>query len=267
MKRNTVIAVVLCLMMITTTGAGTASAKQDENPRQAGKSSIYFYDVESKSVGDSNGYGKLKIDTAKKTFVFNGWDFTPMQNVQIKADTASGVEIIARGKSTKSGNLHIQGSWEGTVVPGQGTVGAWYYYEPAYGFNVNSLGGYVARLKVRYSLDDGATWITTTKETGDVDLFQTVMITIDQFEDDDHIIPDCALVKMKVVVIGGDDVWTDETFYRVHGNPPGYCWPDYELHGPTWNASTEYWGDYCQPYLDSDYWWEWSDIDYDTCSN
>ena len=39
MKRNTLIAVVLCLMMITTAGAGGNSAKQD-NPRQAGKSSV-----------------------------------------------------------------------------------------------------------------------------------------------------------------------------------------------------------------------------------
>ena len=73
MKRNTLIAVVLCLMMITTAGAGTKSTdvagtkftQLDGNAagnylpplppfppgaikiKQAGKSSIYFYDVKA----------------------------------------------------------------------------------------------------------------------------------------------------------------------------------------------------------------------------
>ncbi len=54
MNRNTLIAVALCLMMIATAGAGVVSARQDENPKQAGKSSIYFYDVEAT---DTHGSG------------------------------------------------------------------------------------------------------------------------------------------------------------------------------------------------------------------
>lgn len=116
---------VLCFFLVAGSaqaGAGGNSAKQD-NPRQAGNSPIYFYDIQSKSP-DSNGHGTLIINTDKKTFIFNGQDFTPMQIVHIKVDTGSEFQLIAGGKSTKMGNLHIQGSWEGTL-PRQGTVGAY----------------------------------------------------------------------------------------------------------------------------------------------
>jgi hypothetical protein len=79
MKRNTLIAVALCLMMIATVGASADSDKHDENPRQAGKSSIYFYDVEST---DDNGYDRLVINTAKKTpsYVLRADGLTPNTN-------------------------------------------------------------------------------------------------------------------------------------------------------------------------------------------
>jgi hypothetical protein len=78
MKRNTLIAVALCLIMIATVGASGTSAKQ-ENPRQAGNSSIYSYDVEST---DDNGYAKLVINTAKKTpsYVLRADGLTPNTN-------------------------------------------------------------------------------------------------------------------------------------------------------------------------------------------
>jgi hypothetical protein len=253
MKRNTLIAVVLCLMMIATVGASADSAKQ-ENPRQAGKSSIYFYDVESQST-DDNGYGRLVINTDKKTFVFIGQDFTPMQHVHIKVNTSNTSELIAKGKSTKNGNLHIQGEWEDTVLPEEGTVGAYYYYYPAYGFLFDNIGGYVAHIKVRYSLDGGATWQTTDKQSGAVSFGEEYTVDIKNLVDDTHVIPEGALVKMKLVVVGGDDIWSDETFSYGLEYPPdgGYCWPYWYGHGPTWNAYLEYDDcDVCRPYIDSD---------------
>ena len=104
-------------------GASGKSTKQ-ENFRQAGKSSIYFYDVESK---EGSGYGRLVINADKKTFTFIGQDFLPSQHVYIKVDTEGQFQLIADGKSTKSGNLHIQGDWEG-VPPKPESVGAYYIW-------------------------------------------------------------------------------------------------------------------------------------------
>jgi hypothetical protein len=235
MKRNTVIAIVLCLMMITTAGASGTSAKQ-ENPRQAGNSSIYFYDVE---VPDGIGYGRLVIDTAKKTFTFIGQDFPHGQHIRIKVDTESEDHLIAEGKSTKSGNLHIKGEWEGTL-PKPGTVSASYIWGPAYGFSLENLGGYVAHIKVQWSTDDGVTWQTTSNQSKDVSLFETYDQNI---KDLDPNIPIGSLVKMKMDVVWGDDVFTSEIFKYV--DTPGLCWPYFESAGAVWNAYVGYRWDDC----------------------
>ena len=173
MKRNTLITVVLCLMMITTSEAGAKSAKHDENPRQAGKSSIYFYDVESK---EGSGYGRLVINADKKTFTFIGQDFLPSQHVYIKVDTEGQFQLIADGKSTKSGNLHIQGEWEG-VPPKPESVGAYYIWGPAYGFTLDNVSGYVAHIKVQWSTDNGVTWHTTSNQSKDVSLWEISVVS------------------------------------------------------------------------------------------
>ncbi len=110
MRRNTVIAVVLCLMMIATAGAGAASAKQDENPRQAGKSSIYFYDIEAT---DTHGFGQLKIDVKKRTFVFIGKDFPPSLQIDLQARQVESEDYVTfgSGKTTPSGQLSMHGTF------------------------------------------------------------------------------------------------------------------------------------------------------------
>jgi len=244
---------VLCFFLVAGSaqaGAGGNSAKQ-ENPRQAGKSSIYFYDVE---VPNGNGYGRLVINTDKHTFTFIGQDFTPNQHVYLKTETDSGFELTAKGKSTKSGNLHISGTWEGTL-PGVGVVFAYYYYPPAYGFVLENMGGYVANIKIAYSTDNGATWKLTDK-IGSISLFEQYWMNIDSVGD---YIPEGALVKMKMIVVGGADVTTDEIYTHVSTSPPGYCWPFYDSHGPTWNASLDLFNIQCKPYLDSDYWFIWGE--------
>ena len=256
MKRNTLIAVALCLMMIATVGASADSDKQDENPRHAGKSSIYFYDVES---FHDNGYGQLVIDTKKKTFVYIGQDFTPNSHFAIKWDKANGYKLIGGGRSNPAGNLHIQGSWEGTVVPEPGTVGTHWYYDPAYGFMGQSDAGYVAHLKIRYSKDGGNTWSTTEKETGDISLGETYQITVAQFTDSTHVINKGDLIQLKARVVWGDDTWTGTIFTYVPDGDPAYCWPNTDLRGTLWNAWIEYSVDGCQVSLDSDYWCGWGE--------
>ncbi|MGZ4892127.1 MAG: hypothetical protein ACXV2B_07715 [Halobacteriota archaeon] len=130
MKRMQLIAVALCLIMLTTVGAGVVAAKQTENPRQAGASSIVFYDV---AATDAHGTGKLKIDVDKHTFEFNGQGFTPSQQYILQARAASGdAYVFANGKSNPSGNLHLTGTWSTTAAaqpssPGFGIVAATVY--------------------------------------------------------------------------------------------------------------------------------------------
>ncbi len=107
--------------MLTTVGASVVAARQ-ENSHQAGASHIYFYDV---AATDSHGTGKLQIDTAKHTFEFNGKDFTPSQQIALKARAVGDTDYMAfaTGKTTSSGNLHLGGTWEAADAPAE-VVGA-----------------------------------------------------------------------------------------------------------------------------------------------
>jgi hypothetical protein len=249
--------IITLMLLMLTFGTSNAAQPVKENPRQAGKSSIYFYDVECKSPV-SNGYGRLVINAAKKTFTFIGQDFIPNQQVHIKVDTASKVEIIAQGKSTKTGNLHIQGEWEGTVLPEEGTVGAYYYYEPAYAFQVENMGGYVAHIKVMWSTDKGVTWHTSNAQSKDISFLELFTQEIYKL-DPGGVIKPGDLVRMKLVVVGGDDTFADEWYTYV---TPPFCYPLWRAHGPTWNAYVELYNNACTPYLGSNYWCEYDEYCY-----
>jgi hypothetical protein len=237
------------------------AGSKDENPRQAGKSSIYVLDVKSQ-VDD--GYGQLMINVAKKTFVFNGENFTPYGRFKIQIARETGLELLASGHSTRTGNLHIQGKWNpASVIPTLGMVGTYWYYDPAYGFKGQQEGFYLAHFKIRYSNDGGTTWHTTEKETGTYALDKTFSLPVSNFTDSTHVINKGDLIQFKVRVEGGDDVWTD-AFTYVPDADPMFCWPYLITHGSTFNAWIEYWSDDCQRCLDTsndtcNYWYTWGE--------
>ncbi|MGZ4928214.1 MAG: hypothetical protein ACXV76_08030 [Halobacteriota archaeon] len=114
MKRMQLIAAALCLMMITTVGAGAVAAKQTENPRQAGASQVYIYNL---APADGHGKGILKIDTKQNTYLFNGQGFAPSQVYILEAKTASGdAYVFGSMKSTAAGNAHAAGKWSATAA-------------------------------------------------------------------------------------------------------------------------------------------------------
>ena len=176
-------------------------------------------------VPDGNGYGRLVINTDNHSFTFIGQDFTPNQQVHIKTETDSGFELIAKGKSTKSGNLHIQARGKGLCQTRDSRF-AYYDYLPAYGFSYSNRGYYVAHVKVKWSNDGGVTWHTTS------DWGQSVAINEDVKEnirDIDPNIPVGSLVKFKLSVVWGDDVIADEIYKYV--DHPGICYPYYVSFG------------------------------------
>ena len=228
MKRNTLIAVVLCLIMITTAGAGTASAKK-ENPRQADESSIYFYDVEAT---DTHGKGKLVIDVKHHTFVFIGQDFEPSGQIALRTGDADS-DIFATGKATPSGNLHISGTWEEEVAAEEVVAGT--YYAPIWGFILWNEGWFFTRIACDYSTDGGVTW----QESG-----HTVwLITAGDYtaDLDDLGVPMYALVKIHVIVDGGKDKIGSQVFQ--YSSNYGYRdYAEYWIEGTTFKHTLIYFG-------------------------
>ncbi|MGZ4861572.1 MAG: hypothetical protein ACXV2E_02105, partial [Halobacteriota archaeon] len=110
MKRIQLIAAALCLIMIATVGTGVVAAKQTENPHQAGKSSIYFFDVKA---ADTHGLGKLMINVKEGKFVLNGKGFDSVKTYYLRYTVAgiSGVHTFASVTATRSGTLHAEGIW------------------------------------------------------------------------------------------------------------------------------------------------------------
>jgi hypothetical protein len=235
MKRNIVIAVALCLMMIATAGAGADSAKQDENPRQAGKSSVYFYDVDAT---DTHGFGQLVINVDKHTFVFIGKAFTPLSHIELRARAVDSTDYIvfASGKTTPSGNLHIAGTWEEDAPPAQVATS----YAHVYALELVNNGWFVAKIACYYSTDGGVTWDESAHTDG-------IAITgWDWVKLGDLGVPDYALVKIHAIVVGGKDRTGSEVFQYYNTTVEEWRYvARYDISGVTWNPKLEYYGYFC----------------------
>ncbi|MGZ4880854.1 MAG: hypothetical protein ACXV5H_05460 [Halobacteriota archaeon] len=231
MKRMQLIAAALCLIMITTVGAGVVAAKQTENPHQAGSSSIYLYDV---AATDAHGKGKLQINLAKHTFVFNGQGFTPSAQIELKARAAGSTDyvVFATGKATPSGNLHIAGTWAKDAPLPTDVVGD--YAEIAgLGLVVEMGGWFVAKIACYYSTDGGVTWKESDHTSG-IAMGNSKVAMLSDLG-----VPDGALVKIHAIVVGGKDRTGSEVFRYYK-----YSWwyADYWIKGTTWNPTLTYHG-------------------------
>jgi hypothetical protein len=217
------------LLMIATAVSGAAPAKQDQNPSQAGNSSIYFYDV---AASDTHGKGKLMIDLAKHTFEFNGQDFEPSAQIALRAKAADSADYVlfATGKPTPSGNLHISGTWEADASPAE--VVADTYYGPRRGFSFTNEGGFVARLSCYYSTDGCVTWQDSVQIKG---------ITLNEhvwFDFYDLGVPMGALAKIHIDVVAGKDRTGSEVVESWNSG----AYEDYVITGTTWNPKLQCYG-------------------------
>ena len=245
MKRNIVIAVALCLMMIATAGAGAASAKQ-ENPRQAGKSSIYFYDVEQT---ETHGSGQLVIDLDKHSFVFIGKDFTPSARYSLRARAKDGTDYVffASGKTTPSGNLHIAGTWVADAPPAEIALGSSTYDgAPLNSIRFENDGWFIAQIAFYYSTDDGVTW-TETGHSDDITKNDRDFKNVRWVDLRDFGIPVGALVKFHAIVVAGKDRTSSEVFQHAYCcyEPGGCCWAGYHITGTTGDPHLYYEGRTC----------------------
>lgn len=224
---------VLALLLMSAVGAGAAAAKQDENPSQAGTSSVYFYDV---AAGDTHGKGKLMVDVDKHTFVFNGQGFEPSAQIALRARAATSADhvIFATGKATPSGNLHISGTWEAGAAAVEVVAGT--YYAPIYGFSLYNLGAFVAQLACYYSTDGGVTWHESESIKG-------ITFGVSKYSPlGDLGVPNGALVKIHAIVVGGKDRTGSEVFqYAYSVDPYRQYYAYYHIYDVTWNPTLIYW--------------------------
>jgi len=226
---------VLCFFFVAASAqarAGADSAKQDENPRHAGKSSVYFYDVDAT---DTHGSGQLVIDLDKHTFVFIGKDFMPYLQILLEAKEAGGTDyaVFASGKATPSGNVHIAGTWESDAAPEE-VVCNW---EMIGGFSLTNNGWFIAQIACYYSEDDGVTWHESAHSSD---------ITINHWKEvylEDLGVPDGAWVKIHVIVIAGKDRTHDQVYQYSYGM--WGCGKAYFINGTTWNPKLSFDGSYC----------------------
>ncbi len=223
MKR-TMLGLPLGLLLMAMAAAATAAV----NPSQAGQSSVYFYDV---APTDMHGKGKLMIDVDKHTFVFNGQDFTPSAQIELRAmaEGSTAPIVFASGQATPSGNLHIAGSWEGHAAPAAVATG----YVGISAIYLNNDGWFVARLACYYSTDDGVTW-QESAHSDDIAKGKGVNSGLLS----NLGVPDGALVKIHAVVIGGKDRTGSEVFQYVGYYNTFLAW--YYIDGVTWNPTLHY---------------------------
>ncbi len=116
MKRITLIAATLGFLVLTSVGAGLVVAKPEANVPQAGKSSIFQFDV----TYGGTVVGTLVIDGKHQTFVFNGKGLTPDISYNLLFVYTIGPaqpDIMGSAQTTENGTMHIKDSYHISIIP------------------------------------------------------------------------------------------------------------------------------------------------------
>ncbi|MGZ4853020.1 MAG: carboxypeptidase-like regulatory domain-containing protein [Halobacteriota archaeon] len=103
MNRMTLIAIVLCALLLTTLGAGVVTAKQDAKASQKDK---YQFDVTL--AGSTKVVGKLVIDTAQQTLSFKGHGLTAGQTYYLVCKDS--MHNIGQAAASTAGLVQIEGA-------------------------------------------------------------------------------------------------------------------------------------------------------------
>jgi hypothetical protein len=110
MKRMALIAILLCAVVVATSGAGVVMAQQPTSAPQRGHSPIYRFDV-----GDASGKltGTIIINTAdarRPMYVLDAHGGAPNAQYYLYYLT-SGVKYVGAEAATEHGDVHMGGAW------------------------------------------------------------------------------------------------------------------------------------------------------------
>ncbi len=239
MKRILIIAV-LAVLLMSTAGATAAMAAP------TGKAAVRQFDVEIAG----GGTGKLTINPAQQTFVFNGHGAAPTQmyylSISVVDDTLGRVLIdLDATAAAADGSIHMKGQCTATMAQLDDTetpprvfvsprVGG-DVYTPITGMDLQNKGGFVAKLACYYSTDGGVTW-TESDHTGGI----TSPFWLSEYLKTLHV-PNDALVKIHVIVVAGKDR-TGVELFQYKDVDWVYHWAQYEISGTTLNPTLKYTG-------------------------
>ncbi len=230
MKRIQLIAAALCLVMLATAGAGVVAA--------TGSPSNYKFDVtyNGKVVGQAIvNTAKAKEPTysivmqglpAAKQYKF-GYTISGVPQPLGVATGAKTGAIAQRGTIPADDVKDIQSAqfWVMERSPGDAV---WAYL---YGFDVFNSGAFVTKIACYWSTDNGNTWTESAHTSG--------------FTGEKHVtlkalgVPDVALVKVHVIVVGGKDRTGSEKYYDYArgASAEGHGYDAYVIEGVTWNPT------------------------------
>jgi hypothetical protein len=245
MKKLLLSFLIVASALLISVGGATAAAP----PTQRGHSPNYIFDVtyEDTVVGEV----RLNMAHEEPTFALVADGLTPKENYTFGYSTDSPVSVTLLGSAdtSKSGSLRLRGTVPAEDVTDLNGAQFWVmatppassYYEDIVGLRLFNWGWVIAQIQAYYSTDEGVTW----QKSGTTD--NILRRENDYVDLGDLGVPEGALVKIHVIVIGAKDKTGSEVFRFTRwisywGENETYA--AYEIYGTAFKPGLQYWGLY-----------------------
>jgi hypothetical protein len=190
----------------------------------------------------SNGavVGQVVVNTANAkapTYTLIAHGLTPNTEYTF-GYTASGVNTLGSASTTATGVLVTNGTfpaadvkdlesaqfWVANSLPGSRAI------DPIYGFELDNIGWFVAKIACDYSTDGGVTWHES-GHSGGITRGNWDEVSLQSLG-----VPNVVLVKIHVIVVGGRDNTGAEIFnYNYTAGLQKYYYEPYQISGTTLN--------------------------------
>ncbi len=241
MKR--ILAITVLAVLLTSTAGATAAMAAP-----AGHAAVRQFDVAINNSDGTTSTGKLTINPAEQTFVFNGAGWMPTQmyylSISVADDTLGRVLIdLDATAAAADGSIHMKGQCTATVAqldnataPPRVFVGPRVgggVYQPIIGLDLENKGAFTTKIACYYSTDEGVTWHESDHSSG---IWTGEIGSV--YIKDLHV-PDGALVKIHAIVVAGKDR-TGPELYRYQEVEWPRNWVMYKISGTTLNPTLQY---------------------------
>ena len=261
MKTRSLPFVIMCVVVVLATTPTAWSietvaepvAQIAESGSQAGHSPVYHFDLTyagSEIIDFGEVVGKMTVNMSKAplpTYVLVARGLTPDTEHTFGYTLADEVYVIGSTETPKAGAFVVKGNFPIDDEQDLAEAQFWVMERPPggdypliNGFDLVNYGWFIAKMACFYSTDDGVRW-TQTDNTGKI-TFENSSLELIDFG-----VPEGALVRVYVIVVGGANKTGNEVFQCQHG---GRTWEDiysyamYSIYGTTFKHTLTY--DYIQ---------------------